>query len=165
MNRFRNIEVLKALQDEHQLRTALQQELYQKQTEMDQLTQKCNQQEARIKQLQAQMQWPHSVPDGQMRESIEILRDHIRNFAVIYFDGASQYDGHQMIHYFWGLYMTRTTLGTHRCMEYLRSTSRSNIIQAFLWRVLTSELFGQFRWLGTKSKFMKDLCYILAPCE
>lgn len=90
----------------------------------------------------------YQITDQDLTDLIMQLRYSIRDFAIQYFDGDVLNDklvatGPHYMH--WLEYITPGK-GSYR--RYVGSPGKDHqIIQAFLWKVLTEEIFGTFQWM------------------
>ncbi len=118
--------------------------------------------------LRAQGQRFYQVTDTYLVGLITPLRYSIRNFSIQYFSGKlSQQLGSKLPKYtgdFWEYYVKATTPRSKAYLDYLDCpTRRPSVIQAILWRFISTELFGNFRWVGAASNLMWDLSRTLNP--
>ncbi|KAI4693399.1 uncharacterized protein J4E88_001770 [Alternaria novae-zelandiae] len=114
--------------------------------------------------LRAQGQGFYQVTDNYLYDLITQLRYKVRDFGIQYFSEKlpkrSQFEPNRV----WKENMVPTT----RDESYLDlvncSETRPSVIQAFMWRVIVQEVFCKFRWAGTASSPVTQLCKDLEPC-
>ncbi|KAK1518099.1 hypothetical protein CPAR01_15748 [Colletotrichum paranaense] len=95
----------------------------------------------------------HEVTDQHLVEMATRLRYNIRNIAIQYFEGkiGSQASVHEPRGSRFLEYLGRVIHDTTVQNAQFKSESRSSsVIQAYLWEILTAEVFGRYLWTGSE---------------
>lgn len=95
----------------------------------------------------------YEVTDRHLVELATILRYNIRDLAIRYFEGkirpqdsVHELRGSRFLQYF-GRIVHATTVQN----ALLKSGNRrSSVMQAYLWEILTAEIFGRYLWTGSE---------------
>ncbi|KAL4737164.1 hypothetical protein BDV11DRAFT_206998 [Aspergillus similis] len=154
----------RSLQAESAQRERLQQELRQKQSELDVLRKRWKQAARELDKARSQSQGFYQVTDNYLIELTTRLRYNIKNFALQYFDGElkgprPKFDKPKI----WDKYMQVITPEPLDCENLMLSERRPNAVQAFIWRFLVGEVFDHFRWAGELGATLRNMCLFLRP--
>ncbi|EXK79041.1 hypothetical protein FOQG_16309 [Fusarium oxysporum f. sp. raphani 54005] len=102
--------------------------------------------------LRASGQGFYQMTDEYLVELINHLRLVIRDFSIQYFDGIALKKDFFTYRPSYIKHLERTTSDRDGFLWYMGSPTQSHeIIQAFLWRVIVSEIFNKFEWLGAET--------------
>ncbi|KAL6232784.1 hypothetical protein BDW75DRAFT_232501 [Aspergillus navahoensis] len=154
----------RSLQAESTQRERAQQELRQKNSELDVLRKRWKQAARELDRARSQSQGFYQVTDNYLIELTTRLRYNIKNFALQYFDGElkrprPRFDKPKI----WDKYMQATTPEPLDCEILLLSERRPSAVQAFIWRFLVGEVFDHFRWAGELGVTLRNMCLFLRP--
>ncbi|KAL4993917.1 hypothetical protein BDV10DRAFT_197915 [Aspergillus recurvatus] len=154
----------RSLQAESTQRERAQQELRQKNSELDVLRKRWKQGARELDKARSQSQGFYQVTDNYLIELTTRLRYNIKNFALQYFDGELQgprprFDKPKI----WDKYMQTTTSEPLDCEILMLSERRPSAVQAFIWRFLVGEVFDHFRWAGELGVTLRNMCLFLRP--
>lgn len=135
--------------------------LQKKDQELDDLRKRWKQAISELNKFMAQDQRFYQVTDQEFTQKATQLRFNIRNFADQQFGG--KLIDTRGLHPFWQLiegYFEISYDSFEACMK--DPSRRSMIVGAFLWAVLTKDVFGNFCWAGTSvSSAMSRLGQVL----
>lgn len=117
--------------------------------------------------LRASGQGFYQMTDEYLVELINHLRLVIRDFSIQYFDGIALKKDFFTYRPSYIKHLERTTSDRDGFLWYMGSPTQSHeIIQAFLWRVIVSEIFNKFEWLGAEtSAYYLNLRDVLQSCK
>ncbi|KAL4975546.1 hypothetical protein BDW66DRAFT_167051 [Aspergillus desertorum] len=154
----------RSLQAESTQRERAQQELRQRQSELDVLRKRWKQAARELDKARSQGQGFYQVTDNYLIELTTRLRYNIKNFALQYFDGElkeprPKFDKPKL----WDKYMQTTTPEPLDCELLMLSERRPSAVQAFIWRFLVGEVFDNFRWAGELGITLRNMCLFLRP--
>ncbi|KAL4988108.1 hypothetical protein BDW68DRAFT_187438 [Aspergillus falconensis] len=154
----------RSLQAESTQRDRAQQELRQKNSELDVLRKRWKQAARELDKARSQSQGFYQVTDNYLIELTMRLRYNIKNFALQYFDGElkgpkPRFDKPKI----WDKYMQTTTPEPIDCEILMLSERRPSAVQAFIWRFLVGEVFDHFRWAGELGVTLRNMCLFLRP--
>ncbi|KAL4883557.1 hypothetical protein BJY04DRAFT_26890 [Aspergillus karnatakaensis] len=156
--------VERSLQAEIALREKAQQEVRQKNSDLDVLRKRWKAAARELDKSRSQNQGFYQVTDNYLIELTTRLRYNIRNFAIQYFGGElkakPKLDTKPKN---WDVYMAANTPTPQDCERFLLSDRRPSIIQAYLWRFLVTDVFDCFRWAGDNAITMRNMCRLLRP--
>jgi hypothetical protein len=154
----------RSLQAESAQRERMQQELRQKQSELDVLRKRWKQAARELDKARSQSQGFYQVTDNYLIELTTRLRYNIKNFALQYFDGElkgprPRFDRPKI----WDKYMQTITPEPLDCETLMLSERRPSAVQAFIWRFLVGDVFDHFRWAGELGVVLRRMCHELRP--
>jgi len=154
----------KTLEEERRHRETAENELRKKNIELEDIRKRWKQAASELNKFRVQAQGFYQVTDRYLIDLATQLRYNIRSFAIQYFGGALPNNVKMQNTEFFECYMQPATPGTDAYRVYLRSPGKCpSIVQAFLWRVLASEIFDKFLWAGNISRRVSRLCDLLRP--
>ncbi|KAL2133199.1 hypothetical protein VTI74DRAFT_2773 [Chaetomium olivicolor] len=160
------VQALHALLDgERKCREAAEKELREKTAEAKEFRKRWKLAARELNELRSQSQGLYTVTDQYLIERTTHLRFNIRNFAILYFEGPPPQEmrlangGVDKA----GLFQVFIS-NIEEVDHYLYSEERCpTIIEAFLWRFLTKNVFGLFLWASTVAKPLAQLSAFLRP--
>ncbi|KAL5338346.1 hypothetical protein BJX70DRAFT_366852 [Aspergillus crustosus] len=158
--------VERSLQAEIGLREKAQQEVRQKNSDLDVLRKRWKQAARELDKSRSQNQGFYQVTDNYLIELTSRLRYNVRNFAIQYFSGEVKMKTRlkpENKPKLWDTYMGATTPVPQDCELFLLSDRRPSVIQAFLWRFLVGAIFDNFRWAGETGISLRNMCRSLRP--
>ncbi|KAL4781260.1 hypothetical protein BJX76DRAFT_360039, partial [Aspergillus varians] len=154
----------RALQEESTRRERAEQDVRQKNNDVDVLRKRWKQAARELDKARSQHKGFHQVTDNYLIELTSRLRYNIRNFAIQYFGGELKGNGPSFEKTkAWDAYMASTTPGSLNFELLLISERRQSVIQAFLWRFIAGQVFDNFRWAGENGITLRNLCLSLRP--
>jgi len=125
-------------------------DLVEKNRELDEVRKGWRKLAGELNKIRAQGQGFYQVTDAYLIEKTNSLRYSVRNFAIQYFDGKMKHSVEIEYGDFVKRYIEPTTpLHPKAYLDLsISPTMCSSLIQGIIWRVLTGDVFNQFRWAG-----------------
>ncbi|KAL4917370.1 hypothetical protein BDW62DRAFT_211229 [Aspergillus aurantiobrunneus] len=156
----------RSLQAESTAKERAQQELTQKNHELDILRKRWKQAARELDKAKSQSQGFYQVTDNYLVEMATQLRYNIRNFTILYFGGdvggTGSGSGVEKSKA-WKTYMESTTPDPADFERFLASERRGCVVQACIWRFLVGQVFDRFRWAGENGVSLRNMCLFLRP--
>ncbi|KAI1414509.1 hypothetical protein F5Y13DRAFT_188173 [Hypoxylon sp. FL1857] len=143
------------LQQEKQSRINAENEASQLRNKLKKVQIKWNRTTNELDQIKSQSQGFNPVTDDELRSAVTQLHFNIQSFAIQYFDEPRLYSRAEQKHSY------EKYMPLHFKSYLVWPENYPVVIQAFIWNVLTEEVFDRFRWAGRASTGFDTLWYRL----